>query len=117
MTAAQQPSLKQRLFGGSVLDRIGTIGLTAAGLSFLAFGGVTQGWQVYVLFAVSAFDGFAMPAMQAMVSRMVDASRQGQLQGGLGAMGSVSAIVAPLLLTLTTPSFEAANLTIRVASN
>lgn len=60
---------------------------------------MTQGWQVYALFAVSAFDGFAMPAMQAMVSRMVDASRQGQLQGGLGAMGSVSAIVAPLLLT------------------
>ena len=40
-----------------------------------------------------------MPAMQAMVSRRVSASRQGQLQGGLGAMGSVSAIVAPLLLT------------------
>lgn len=89
---------------GPAIARLGErrallIGLTAAGLSFLAFGGVTQGWQVYVLFAVSAFDGFAMPAMQAMVSRMVDASRQGQLQGGLGAMGSVSAIVAPLLLT------------------
>ena len=89
---------------GPAIARLGErrallIGLTAAGLSFLAFGGVTQGWQVYVLFVVSAFDGFAMPAMQAMVSRMVDASRQGQLQGGLGAMGSVSAIVAPLLLT------------------
>ena len=33
------------------------------------------------------------------MSRMVDATRQGQLQGGLGSMGSVSAIIAPLLLT------------------
>jgi type IV secretion system protein VirB2 len=36
MTAAQQPSLKQRLFGGSVLDRIGTIGPTAAGFLYAA---------------------------------------------------------------------------------
>ena len=89
---------------GPAIARLGErrallIGLTAGGLSFLAFGGVTQGWQVYALFVISAFDGFAMPAMQAMVSRRVSASRQGQLQGGLGAMGSVSAIVAPLLLT------------------
>jgi type IV secretion system protein VirB2 len=36
MTAAQQPSFKQRLFAGPVLDRIGTVGLTAAGLLYAA---------------------------------------------------------------------------------
>jgi type IV secretion system protein TrbC len=36
MTAAQQPSLKQRPFVGSVLDRIGSIGLTSAGLLYAA---------------------------------------------------------------------------------
>lgn len=75
------------------------IGLVAGGLSFLAFAGVTAGWQVYLLFCTSALSGFAMPAMQGLMSRMVDATRQGQLQGGLGAMGSVAAILAPLLLT------------------
>ncbi len=89
---------------GPAIARLGErrallVGLVAGGLSFLAFAGVTAGWQVYVLFAISAFDGFAMPAMQGLMSRMVDATRQGQLQGGLGSMGSVSAILAPLLLT------------------
>ena len=36
MTAAQQPSFKQRLFAGPVLDRVGSIGLTAAGLLYAA---------------------------------------------------------------------------------
>jgi len=36
MTAAQQPSFKQRLFAGSVLDRIRAIGFTAAGLLYTA---------------------------------------------------------------------------------
>ena len=36
MTAARQPSMKQRLFVGSVHDRIGTIGLTAAGFLYAA---------------------------------------------------------------------------------
>jgi type IV secretion system protein VirB2 len=36
MTAARQPSTKHRLFVGSVLDRIGAIGLTAAGLLYAA---------------------------------------------------------------------------------
>jgi len=75
------------------------IGLIAGGLSFLAFAGVGAGWQVYVLFCTSALSGFAMPAMQGLMSRMVDATRQGQLQGGLGSMASVAAILAPLLLT------------------
>lgn len=89
---------------GRAIARLGErrallIGLLAGALSFLAFAGVTASWQVYLLFCTSAFSGFAMPALQGLMSRMVDATRQGQLQGGLGSMGSVSAIIAPLLLT------------------
>lgn len=36
MTAAQQPSFKQRPFAGSALDRIGAIGLTASWLLYPA---------------------------------------------------------------------------------
>ncbi|MGY2916104.1 TrbC/VirB2 family protein [Bradyrhizobium sp. USDA 3262] len=36
MTAVQQPSFKQRPFAGSVLDRFGAIGLTAAVLLYAA---------------------------------------------------------------------------------
>ena len=35
--------------------------------------------------------------MNGILSRMVDATRQGALQGGLGSMNSVAAIIGPLL--------------------
>jgi DHA1 family tetracycline resistance protein-like MFS transporter len=89
---------------GPLIARLGerravVVGLACAGLSFLAFAFVTQSWQAYVLFVASALSGLIFPAMNGLLSRMVDASHQGSLQGGIGSMGSVSSIVGPLLLT------------------
>jgi DHA1 family tetracycline resistance protein-like MFS transporter len=75
------------------------IGLLTGSLSFLGYAFVTAWWQIIPLFIVSAFSGLAMPAVQGLLSRMVDASRQGQLQGGIGSMGSVAAILGPFALT------------------
>ncbi len=41
--------------------------------------------------------GIGMPALQAMLSRQVDEERQGQLQGSLAALTSLTSIVGPLL--------------------
>lgn len=89
---------------GHAIDRLGErrallIGMASATVAFTGYIFVTAGWQTYVLFAVSAFQGFAMPAIQGLLSRMVDATRQGQLQGGMGSMSSVSSILGPLILT------------------
>ena len=89
---------------GKIIARVGerralVIGLVSAAISFLAFAFVTQSWQAYVLFLVSALSGLIFPAMNGLLSRMVDASHQGALQGGIGSMGSVSSILGPLLLT------------------
>ncbi len=43
--------------------------------------------------------GIGMPALQAMLSRQVDEERQGQLQGSLAALTSLTSIVGPLLFT------------------
>lgn len=91
---------------GRIIGRIGErraliVGLLIGGLSFLSYAFVTQWWQIIPLFAFSAFSGLAMPAVQGLMSRMVDASRQGQLQGGMGSMGSVAAILGPLILSQT----------------
>ncbi len=88
---------------GPIIRRIGergalVVGLTCGGLSFLGYSLVSQWWHVIPLFVVSSFSGLAMPAIQGLMSRMVDATRQGQLQGGMGSMGSVAAILAPIIL-------------------
>ncbi len=89
---------------GRIIARIGerralVIGLGSGGLTFLIFAFITASWQAYALFLLSAFSGLVFPAMNGLLSRMVDATRQGALQGGIGSMGSVSQIVGPLLLT------------------
>ncbi|QNQ07597.1 MFS transporter [Sphingomonas alpina] len=89
---------------GRIIARIGerralVIGLGSGGLTFLIFAFITASWQAYALFLLSACSGLVFPAMNGLLSRMVDATRQGSLQGGIGSMGSVSQILGPLLLT------------------
>ena len=97
-------ALVQGLLVGPVIARIGerravVVGLACGGTAFLAYAFVVHGWQAYALFLVSALSGFVFPSMNGLLSRMVDPTRQGALQGGLGSMGSVAAIISPLLLT------------------
>jgi MFS transporter, DHA1 family, tetracycline resistance protein len=77
--------------------RAAVIGLAAAAATLLAYAFTTQGWQVYAFFLVGCLGAFAYPALNGILTRMVDATRQGALQGGLGAMNSVAAVVGPLL--------------------
>lgn len=73
------------------------VALTAGALNLFALSLVTAGWQVYALFLFGCLGQMAWPAMNGTLSRLVDATRQGALQGGIGSMNSVAAIVGPLL--------------------
>lgn len=67
----------------------------AATLCGVAF--VTDGWQVYALFLIGGLGQVTWPAMNGLLSRMVDVSHQGALQGGIGSMNAVAAILGPVL--------------------
>lgn len=73
------------------------IGLGSSAACLLACAFVTAPWQVYALFLIGALGALDYPALNGILSRMVDASRQGGLQGGLGALNSVAAIAGPLI--------------------
>jgi DHA1 family tetracycline resistance protein-like MFS transporter len=73
------------------------VGLACGAATLLAYAFATQPWQVYAFFLVGALQALAWPAMNGLLSRMVDATRQGALQGGLGSMNSVAAIFGPLI--------------------
>ena len=73
------------------------VALTAGTLNLFALAFVTAGWQIYVLFLAGCLGQMAWPAMNGILSRMVDATRQGALQGGIGSMNSVAQIIGPLL--------------------
>ena len=99
-------ALVQALLVAPVIGRIGDrrvllIGLATGAAGFLAMAIVTAGWQVYAVMLVGALSGFVGPAVNGLLSRMVGPERQGALQGGLGSLGSVAAILSPLMMTQT----------------
>ena len=55
--------------------------------------------MVFAVIAFSALQGLVYPSMNALLSRMTDASHQGALQGGMSSIGSIAAIVGPIATT------------------
>ena len=75
------------------------IGMVVGGLCFLAYVFAREGWVVYTIIFLSALQGLVYPSMNALLSRMTDASHQGALQGGMSSIASIAAIIGPLAMT------------------
>lgn len=71
--------------------------LYTLGLSLFAF--ATQGWMMYVFLIPYCLGGIAGPALQSIITEHVPPNEQGQLQGGLTSLMSLSAIIGPLVMT------------------
>jgi DHA1 family tetracycline resistance protein-like MFS transporter len=67
-----------------------------AGLTLIAFAG--QGWQVYLFMIPYCFGGISGPALQGFITSKFAANEQGELQGGLTLLSSLSLVIGPLLM-------------------
>jgi DHA1 family tetracycline resistance protein-like MFS transporter len=92
-----QATLTQRFVRAIGERATAIIALTAGTLNLFALAFVTRGWQVYALFLGGCLGQMAWPALNGLLSRMVDKTRQGALQGGIGSMNSVAQIIGPLI--------------------
>lgn len=72
-------------------------GLSAAG--FLLFAFASQGWMMYAFTIVYCLGGIAGPALQGIMSNVIPANEQGELQGGFTSLMSLTSIVGPLLMS------------------
>jgi len=75
------------------------IGLFLYCFGFSLFAFATEGWMMYLFMIPYAFGGIAGPAIQGYISGHVPANEQGELQGGLTSLISVTSIIGPLLMT------------------
>ena len=73
--------------------------MIVGGLSFLAYVFATTNWMVYTIIFLSALQGLVWPSINALLSRMTDASHQGALQGGMASIASIASIIGPLAMT------------------
>lgn len=87
-----------------IVARIGQVKAVYVGLSFNALGFLlialaSQGWMLYAIMLPYAFGGLAGPSLQGIMSNQVEPNQQGELQGGLTSLISVTSIVGPPLMT------------------
>ena len=54
---------------------------------------------MYAIMSISALAGITNPALQSLISKHVPATEQGELQGTLVSLGSLTAIIGPVFFT------------------
>ena len=67
-----------------------------AGLTLIAF--ASKGWQVYLFMIPYCFGGISGPALQGLITSKFAQNEQGELQGGLSLLSSISLVVGPLFM-------------------
>ncbi|WP_339696618.1 TCR/Tet family MFS transporter [uncultured Roseivirga sp.] len=75
------------------------IGITFYALGLLLFAFANKSWMMYAFMIPYALGGLAGPTLQAIMSSQLPANEQGELQGGLTSLISVTSIVGPPLMT------------------
>jgi DHA1 family tetracycline resistance protein-like MFS transporter len=73
--------------------------LYAFGMFLFSFASTT--WMMFIFSIAYCLGGIAMPNLQSYLVSKVPANEQGELQGGLTSMVSVTMIIGPLIMTKT----------------
>lgn len=97
-------ALVQGVLSRFILPRLGDkravyVGLGIEIVTLLLFAFATQSWMIFAFTIPYAFSGIASPALQAITSNQVPESSQGELQGGMASLISLTAIVSPPIMT------------------
>jgi DHA1 family tetracycline resistance protein-like MFS transporter len=75
------------------------MGLMLYSIGLILFAFATQSWMMFAFIIPYCLGGIAGPALQGYISNNVPANSQGELQGGLTSLMSLSSIIAPLTMT------------------
>lgn len=85
---------------GPIVKKIGEVNAVYTGFIFNAFGLfmmgiVPYGWMVYAVIVPYAFGGLAGPSLQSIMTSEVPKNAQGELQGGIAGIMTLTSIVGP----------------------
>jgi DHA1 family tetracycline resistance protein-like MFS transporter len=79
--------------------RAAIVGLLVAAAAYVGYATATAGWMVYAWMLTWLVVCLAYPSMNALMSRQIPPSAQGELQGGVASIYSLSSIVGPPIMT------------------
>ncbi|MBO6795694.1 TCR/Tet family MFS transporter [Maricaulis sp.] len=76
-----------------------TMSLLLGIIGYAAYGLITEGWMVYPVIIAGAIGGIGQPALQGVMSRIVPPNAQGELQGAMTSLQSLSMVIGPLVMS------------------
>jgi DHA1 family tetracycline resistance protein-like MFS transporter len=79
--------------------RAALVGMAAALLAYVGYALATQGWMMYAVGLTTFFFALTYPSMNALASQQIPANAQGELQGAVASLYSLSSIIGPPLFT------------------
>ena len=74
-------------------------GIAIGGIGYAGYGLATRGWMMFAILPTWFFGAIVMPTTNALMSHRVPPDAQGELQGAVAALFSLSSIVGPPLMT------------------
>lgn len=97
-------ALVQGLLIRSIIPKLGHEKSVYTGLLFysvgmMLFGMATAGWMMFAITVVYCLGGIAGPALQGVIANHVPRNEQGELQGALTSLMSLTSIFGPLIMT------------------
>jgi MFS transporter, DHA1 family, tetracycline resistance protein len=95
-------AVMQGVLLGWLLKKIGERRVVLAGMAsgliaYALYGLATQGWMMYAIIASNVLAFAVGPALNAIVSKAADPREQGLAMGSLSSLGSLMAVVAPMI--------------------
>ncbi len=97
VSAVVQGGLLGRLLKRFGAPKLAVLGLMSSTAAFTLWGLCTQGWQMYVVIAFNLLGSAVAASVQSLISGAVDSTQQGQTMGAVSALGSLMAVIAPMM--------------------
>ena len=77
------------------------LGLSLYTLGLILFAFATEGWMMFAFLVPYCLGGICGPSLQSVISGHVSSSHQGELQGALTSLMSLTTIIGPLVMNST----------------
>ncbi len=86
--------------------RAALIGMSVTAVAYLCFALADKTWMVFAILTFSAIGGLAQPSLQGIMSRTIPPNAQGELQGAIAALNSLTMVFSPWIMTQMFSAFS-----------
>lgn len=80
-------------------QRLAIMGLVSSALAYAMWGAATQGWMMFAVIGFNLLGSTVTASVQSLISSAADSRSQGQTLGAVSSLSSLMAVIAPMLAT------------------